>query len=126
MNEKDYELFKEFIHSLLYELTSIADYYTIMDDLGVPHKKDKFKTCCHNEELNSDVGYNLSFNEDTRSFYCFSQCCRSYNLITLLEQVFDIRGEHKTRFQVCKYICNTLNIPFDFKFDLYLSNSCST
>ena len=44
MNEKDYELFKEFIHSLLYELTSIDDYYTIMDNLGVPRKKNKFKT----------------------------------------------------------------------------------
>lgn len=45
----------------------------------------------------------------------FSECQVSYNLITLLKKRFDLLGEPKTRFQVVKWICEQLSIPFNFK-----------
>lgn len=119
---QEFEQFKDFINKLLYETMTLDDYEIIMNRLNVPkpikHNNTwMYKSICHNENPH-DCKNNLAFYTENRSYYCFSQCQVSYNLITLLEKRFDLLGEAKTRFQCVKWICEQLNIPFNFKSDL--------
>lgn len=126
MNEVEYSQFKDFLHKLIYDIMTIEDYELIMRRLGVPNpiktSSDwRYKTLCHNIDVNK-CGNNLSFRVEERNFYCFSDCNCSYNIITLLEKRFNLIGEKKTRFQCVKWICEQLNIPFDFKEEIKQSN----
>lgn len=120
MTEQEYEQFKEFIHKLIYKTMTLEDYEIVMGRLRVPQpikSNDStwmYKSICHNIDTN-DCKNNLAFYTETRTFYCFSECQVSYNIVTLIEKRFDLLGEPKTRFQCVKWICDQLNILFNFK-----------
>lgn len=120
MTEQEYSLFKEFIRKLLYDTMTLDDYEIIMRRLNVPYPikpNDStwmYKTICHNVDPYKCKN-NLAFYTETRSYYCFSECQQSYNLVTLVEKRFKVLGEPKSRFQCVKWICEQLNIPFNFK-----------
>lgn len=128
MTEQEYNQFKEFIHNLLYKVMTLEDYELIMRRLKVPNpikSNDNtwmYKSICHNVDVHNCKN-NLAFYTENKSFYCFSECQCSYNLITLLEKRFELLGENKTRFQCVKWICEQLNIPFQFKDEIKQSNT---
>lgn len=127
MTEQEYSQFKEFIYKLLYKVMTLDDYELIMRRLKVPNpikSNDStwmYKSICHNIDVNNCKN-NLAFYTDSRSYYCFSECQCSYNLITLLEKRFELLGESKTRLQCVKWVCEQLNIPFQFKDEIKQSN----
>lgn len=115
MTEQEYESYVNFIKDVLYNLTTIDDYKSILGSLDIPYKGNRVKSACHNDlDTLSKAGYNVYLDEDTRSFYCHSRCNCGYNLLTFVEQVFKVRGEDKSRMECLKYICSTLSIPFNF------------
>lgn len=127
MNEVEYSQFKDFLHNLIYNVMSIEDYELIMRRLNIPSPKKNgnswsYKTFCHNVDLSS-CGYNLGFRVEERNYHCFSECNCSYDIITVLEKRFEILGTPKTRFQCVKWICEQLNIPFNFKESVKKSNT---
>lgn len=128
MTELEFEQFKDFINKLLYETMTLDDYEIIMNRLNIPRpiKSNSntwmYKSICHNIDPNSCKN-NLAFYTENRSFYCFSECQCSYNLITLLEKRFELIDEPKTRFQCVKWICEQLDIPFNFKEDIRQINT---
>lgn len=119
MTNKEYTQLKNFIHKTLYETLTLKDYEKVIEAIGGDIRSHGYEswqisTICHNlysEEAKS----NLTFYTETRSFYCFSECCCSYNLITLVQQRFMVLNKEKTRIQCLKYICKLCGIPFDFK-----------
>lgn len=115
MTEQEFESYVNFIEDVLYNLTSISDYISILESLDIPYKHGRFKGGCHNDidELSS-AGYHVQFDEAERKFYC-QVCKQGYNLLTMVEQIFKVRSEDKTRNECLKYICNTLDIHFNFK-----------
>ena len=116
MNDFDYESYVEFIEDVLYNLTSISDYMTVLESLDIPYKGNRIKSACHNDlDTLSQAGYNVYFDDVNRSFFCHSMCQCGYNLLTFVEKVFNTRGENKSRNDCLKYICNVLDIPFNFK-----------
>ena len=128
MNEQEYNQFKDFINKLLYEITTIEDYELVISRLGIPAPIKSnpqtwmYKSFCHNIDTHKCKN-NLAFYTENRSFYCFSECQVSYNLVTLVEKRFDLIGEKKTRFQCVKWICEQLNIPFNFKEEIQKPNT---
>jgi hypothetical protein len=118
MNEQQFEQFTNFIDITLNETMTLDDYEVVMESLDVPNptkntKEWMYKSMCHNIDL-SHAKNNLAFYPNTRSYYCWSECQVSFNLITLLEQRFKIIDEPKSRFQCMKYICDVCDIPFNF------------
>ena len=119
MDNVEYQRYCNFINKVLYELTTIEDYELVLSSLDI-HKVGNgngtiisFKSGCHNVDT-TKAKPNLKLYIESRSFYCFSECCCSYNLLTLVEQRFRLLGEEKTNVQCMKYICEQVNIPFDF------------
>ncbi len=112
MTEQEYEAFKNFIHELLYERMTLDDYEVIMRRLGANKRGDRYTSICHNI---GGGGYNLAFNSETRSFYCFSECCCSYSLLSLVKKRRELLGESCSTYQSLRWICNELGIDFNFK-----------
>ena len=112
MTEQEYEVFKNFIHELLYERMTLDDYEIIMRRLGANKRGDRYNTICHN--INGG-GYNLAFNKETRSFCCFSECSCSYSLLSLIKKRRELLGEPCSTYQSLKWLCNELGIEFNFK-----------
>lgn len=108
------KVFKQVIDSL-----TLKDYEDlIVKTGGIITKKNNTKWICrtychHKNALNGKP--KLEFYLSTKTFYCFSGCQQSYNIITLLQQRFKILGEEKNRVEVLKYIIDTckLNIDLD-------------
>ena len=113
MTEQEYEQYKEFIHTTLYDTLSIDDYYSVMDSLDIPRHGNRYKSACHNIDLHN-ADYNLAFVEKFRTYTCHSQCSCSYSLLSLVEKRFKLIGQPKTNVECMKYICNICNIPFNF------------
>lgn len=122
MNEREYESFKEFIHTVLYETMDLDDYEFVLTELDFPIRSKRksnywlLASSCHNVDSRLAKS-NLQFWLDSRSFKCYSECGCSYNLLTLVEKRFKTIGEPKTRIQSMKWICELLKIPFEFKDD---------
>lgn len=121
MTSEEFEQFSNFINTTLNETMTLDDYEYVMESLDIPRpiknsKEWMYKSFCHNEDL-SHAKNNLAFYPNNRSYYCFSECQVSFNLVTLLEQRFKIIDEPKSRFQCMKYICQVCDIPFNFKDD---------
>lgn len=120
MTDQEYTQFKQFIQDLLYKVMTIQDYEIIMNRMNIPNPNKSnsnrwmYKTLCHNINVHNCKN-NLAFDTNTRSYWCFSACNVQFNIITLLEKRFSLIGEPKSRFQCVKFICEQLNIPFDFK-----------
>jgi len=122
MDSQEFEQFKEFINKILYEKLSLDDYAFIMDKLDIPLVQNSnvdywtYKSGCHNADCTNAKG-NLCFYLESKSFYCWSECNCAYNILTLVEQRFKILDKPMSRFKCMKWICEQLNIPFDFKSD---------
>ena len=112
MTEQEYEAFKNFIHELLYERMTLDDYEIIMRRLGANKRGDRYTTICHNE---FGGGYNLAFIPSTRIFYCHSECCCSYSLLSLIKQRRELLGLPCSTYQSLKWLCNELGVEFNFK-----------
>ena len=121
MTENEFENYTNFIKETLEETMTLDDYELVIDSLDVPIPKKNgnvwtYKSFCHNLDL-SQAKYNLAFYPNNRSYYCFSECCVSHNLLTLVEQRFKLVGEPRTRFNCMRYICSICDIPFNFNDD---------
>lgn len=96
----------------IYEQMSKQDVINIMSELGATHKDMSnsdniaFKTICH-EGGNS---HKLIYFHKTKSFYCFTGCCCSYTLISLISNVL---GYDKNR--AFYWLCEKLNINVGFE-----------
>lgn len=113
MTEQQYEQFKEFINKVLYEQMTEDDYRIVMNRLNTHSRGNRFQTCCHNA-IPSEGGYNLAFNPTTKSFYCFSSCNCSYSLLSLVKKHKELTEGKCSTWSAMKWICEQLNIPFDF------------
>lgn len=107
MTQEEFENFNNFINELLYDKMEIEDYYYIMDKLGAIQKGNRFTSICHNSETGK---YNLSFLEESRTFYCFSECSCSYSILSLIKKVKGLKT-----YKALAWLCEELNIPFNFK-----------
>ena len=114
MNDIDYEKYKEFIQTTLYETMSISDYHLVMDSLECTNHGERWKTLCHNISLDN-AEYNLSFVEKSRTFTCFSDCQCNYSLLSLVEKRFKLLGTPKSNVECMRYICAICSIPFNFE-----------
>lgn len=115
MNKQDLnKVFKQVIDSL-----TLKDYEDlIIKTGGIIKQKNNTKwilmTYCHNKDpLRGSP--KLEFYLSTKTFYCFSGCQQSYNIVTLLQQRFKILGEEKNRVQVLKYIIDICELDIDLE-----------
>lgn len=127
MTQQEYDAFIIFIDKLLYEIMSLEDYEAILRrlDFQIRTKSPErwgLSTSCHNFDPNT-AKTNLSFYTEDRSFHCFSQCSCNYNLLTLVEQRFKIMGKPRKRINCCRWICQQLNIPFEFEAEIKHENT---
>lgn len=118
MKEEEYELLKQFYLDVEDNLT-LSDYEYLLEENGFHicfknNKEWRLKTACHNVDT-SVAHQNLRFNINKRVFTCFSGCCCSYNIFTLLQKRFNLLGENKTSMDVLRYVCQYKEIPFEFK-----------
>lgn len=122
MTNEEYNSFVMFIPKLLYEIMTIDDYKVIMNRLDIPLVSEtsdiiKYRSGCHNEDSNMGKP-NLCFYKEDRSFYCFSECNCNYNLVTLVEKRFKTIGKTRKRINCVRWICQQLNIPFEFEAEI--------
>ena len=117
MQEFNIDAFNKFIHNLITSLMTNDDYALVMDELGFPSPINSnpmmYKTGCHNEDF-SQAHYNLAYYPDNRSFYCFSGCQKSYNILDLVKQRFELIGQKKTTYKCVQWICEVCDIEFCF------------
>ncbi len=55
-----------------------------------------FPTCCHNLEGGSPKLY---YYKNTRLFHCFTECAETFDIFTLLQKMYTLRGEEITLVQ---------------------------
>ena len=120
MTEEEYKALNFFINDLLYEKMTIDDYYYIMEKLGARRRLNRFSAICH--EVDS-TKYNLSFDEESRCFYCFSECNCSYSLLSLIKKRRELLNENSKTIPSLKWLCQELNIEFNFKEEAQKSNT---
>lgn len=115
MNKQDLnKVFKQVIDSL-----TLKDYEDLITKTGgvIKHKGTTKWICytfCHNiDPLKGSP--KLEFYVNSKLFYCYTKCCQSYNIVTLLQQRFKILGEEKNRVEVLKYIIDTCDLGIDLK-----------
>ena len=117
MQEFNIDSFNNFIHDLLENRMTDDDYTLVMEELGFPKPHGTnpimYKTGCHNVDF-SRAKYNLAYYPETRSFYCFSQCAKSYNILDLVKTRFELIGDSKTTYKCVQWICSVCSIPFEF------------
>jgi hypothetical protein len=127
MTQQEYDALCVFIDKLLYEIMTLEDYEIVLNRLDIPIRvkgSDRWglATGCHNVNA-YDGGSNLSFYTEDRSFYCFSGCRCSYNLLTLVEKRFQTIGKPRKRLNCLRYICDTVGIPFNFECEIKHENT---
>ena len=101
---------------------SESDIYSFLQDLGgEPYKQGDSiisRTICHN--LPHDGSHKLYYNNDKKSWHCFTECSCSYDIFSLIEQVKGI--EFKEAFKYVKeyfgYIDNDSDIDYNDKIDI--------
>ena len=120
MTEQEFQALNNFINDLLYNVMTIDDYYYIMDKLGARVYRNRFNAICHELETTK---YNLSFDEESRCFYCFSSCNCSYSLLSLIKKRRELLGENSKTIPSLKWLCEELNIPFNFKEEVQQTNT---
>lgn len=119
MKEEEYLKYCNFINKVLYELLTIDDYEVVLASLGIYKVGNRngeyisFKSGCHNIDTDSCKA-NLKLYIESKYFYCFSECCCSYSLLSLVEKRFKLIGQQKSNVACMKYICEQVGIPFDF------------
>lgn len=121
MTNDEYNQYKEFLYKLKFNIMTLDDYEIIFNRLGgngvIKYQKDDewiLYTMCHN--LNSFEGSpKLYFYTETRTLYCYTKCNQGFDLYELIKKRFELQGENKSIYQCVKWLCNQLNIPFNFK-----------
>ena len=117
MQEFNIESFNNFILRVLNDIMTDDDYSLVMDELGFPKPHGTnpimYKTGCHNVDF-SRAKYNLAYYPETRSFYCFSECSKSYNILDLVKTRFELIGDSKSTYKCVQWICSVCGIPFEF------------
>lgn len=101
---------------------SESDIYSFLQDLGgEPYKQGDSiisRTICHN--LPHDGSHKLYYNNDKKSWHCFTECSCSYDIFSLIEQVKGV--EFKEAFKYVKeyfgYIDNDSDIDYNDKIDI--------
>ena len=101
---------------------SESDIYSFLQDLGgEPYKQGDSiisRTICHN--LPHDGSHKLYYNNDKKSWHCFTECSCSYDIFSLIEQVKGI--EFKEAFKYVKeyfgYTDNDSDIDYNDKIDI--------
>lgn len=73
-----------------------------------------FPTICHNVNVSS-ASPKLYYYKDTKKFYCFSECQQSYDLISLIMQVEELRGNKPNFYDVIRYICDKIDYEFNYE-----------
>ena len=126
MTEQEYSALCVFIDRLLYEIMTLEDYEIVLNRLDIPIRiknSDRWglATGCHNTNAN-EGGTNLSFYVEDRSFYCFSNCQCSYNLLTLVEQRFQTIGKPRKRVNCLRWVCQQIGVPFEFNCEIKHEN----
>ena len=117
MQEFNIDAFNNFIHDLLENRMTDDDYTLVMEELGFPRPHGTnpimYKSGCHNVDF-SRAKNNLAYYPETRSFYCFSECQKSFNILDLVKTRFELIGDSKTTYKCVQWICSTCGIPFEF------------
>ena len=117
MQEFNITAFNDFIRDVLENRMTDDDYTLVMEELGFPRPHGTnpimYKTGCHNVDF-SRAKNNLAYYTETRSFYCFSECSKSYNILDLVKTRFELIGDSKTTYKCVQWICQVCSIPFDF------------
>ena len=117
MQEFNIESFNNFILRVLNDIMTDDDYSLVMDELGFPKPHGTnpimYKSGCHNVDF-SRAKYNLAYYPETRSFYCFSECQKSFNILDLVKTRFELIGDSKSTYKCVQWICSTCGIPFEF------------
>ena len=117
MQEFNIESFNNFIHDLLENRMTDDDYSLVMEELGFPSPHGTnpimYKSGCHNVDF-SRAKYNLAYYPENRSFYCFSECQKSFNILDLVKTRFELIGDGKTTYKCVQWICSVCGIPFEF------------
>ena len=107
------------IFTQVLDMLTLQDYEDIILSLGgIIAKKTSRKWLCHTFCHHKDAKNGkpkLEFYLETKTFYCFSGCQISYNIITLVQQRFKVLGEEKNRFQCLQYIVDTCELDVDLK-----------
>ena len=107
MQEFDITSFNNFIATTLNDTMTDDDYTLVMDELGFPKPHGTnpimYKTGCHNVDF-SHAKYNLAYYPETRSFYCFSECQKSFNILDLVKARFELIGDSKTTYKCVQWI----------------------
>ena len=127
MTNEEYQAFVTFLPKLMYEIMTLEDYEIIFNRLDIPivsKSEDlwKLRSGCHNADAYTGKP-NLCFYTEDRSFYCYSECNCSYNLITLVEKRFKTIGKPRKRINCARWICQQLNIPFEFEAEIKHENT---
>lgn len=97
-----------------------ADRYQEQDDSVI------FPTICHHENA-EDGSMKLYYYKENKRFHCYTECSSTFNLYTLIEKVFILRGGNKVEskdkkkkpndfcfFDTVKYVMNGSNVIVDF------------
>ena len=93
---------------------SLDDYEKILYGLGVKdiQKLQDYwitQTICHNLYA-SNASNKLYFYLDTKSFFCFTECQKSRNIIDLIIDRWNLEGKQFNFPQVLQYICDICHI----------------
>ena len=69
-----------------------------------------FPTICHNLHAHN-ASHKLYYYKNSKMFYCFTQCSKSYDIFELLITIEKLRGNKEyTFFDALYYLSNFLNI----------------
>ena len=73
-----------------------------------------FPTICHNLHA-CDASHKLYYYKNSKMFYCFTQCSKSYDIFELLITIENLRGNKEySFFDALYYLSNKLNIQENF------------
>lgn len=107
------------IFTQVLNMLTLQDYEDIIlsldgDIVKKTNQKWILRTMCHHKDVKNGKP-KLEFYLETKTFYCFSGCQTSYNIVTLVQQRFKVLGEEKNRFQCLQYMVDTCKLDVDLK-----------
>lgn len=128
------------LNKLLNDLTD-EDVINIVLSLGADRYQEQsdaiiFPTICHNEAA-EDASMKLYYYKENKKFHCYTDCSANFNLFTLIEKVWILKGgilvptrdDKKNSGDFCffdtvRYVMDSSNVTVDFnknKRDRYVS-----
>jgi len=91
------------------------------------HENDEtiiFPTICHNINV-EEASPKLYYYKNSKMFYCFTECQKSYDIISLLIAINKLRGNNYNFWDIANYLTDKIQYTEDFydSRDLYVYNS---